>query len=294
MNAKNLLLKRETALMVNVVLFACALVFLIMLVRGLFPEPIMLDKIEIGEERGSSVGTRSFSEYSVVLEKSPFGIQGERLTALADHSGSEGRIAVNVNYKLIGTIAEGGGRGFAIFLQSDGKQVLYGVGDTIPGLGILEEVDKDSVLIMGTEGKDRLELAEIKSGPIVNTPVRSGAVIKRNREFVRRGAGGSYILNSDMVQESINNPQRLMTDARLFPRYKNGEQEGFILKEVRKGGIYDSLGLKNGDILLRVNEYDITDPEKALQAFTALKGVERLQLDVIRSGAKVTQTYLIR
>jgi len=45
---------------------------------------------------------------------------------------------------------------------------------------------------------------------------------------------------------------------------------------------------------LRINEYDISNPERALQAFTALKGMERVQVDLIRSGSRMTMTYQIK
>jgi general secretion pathway protein C len=86
----------------------------------------------------------------------------------------------------------------------------------------------------------------------------------------------------------------MMTDARLRPNLVNGKEEGFVLSEVRPGGIYHSLGLQDGDVLLRINEYDVSNPEKALQAFTALKGMERVQIDLIRAGSKMTMTYQIK
>ena len=63
---------------------------------------------------------------------------------------------------------------------------------------------------------------------------------------------------------------------------------------MRNGGIYQSLGLQNGDALLRINEYNISNPENALQAFTALRGMDRVQVDIVRDGTKMTLTYQIR
>ncbi len=86
----------------------------------------------------------------------------------------------------------------------------------------------------------------------------------------------------------------MMTDARLKPNVADGKQEGFVLSEVKPGGIYQSLGLQDGDVLLRINDYDISNPERALQAFTALRGLDRVQIDLIRSGSKMTMTYQIK
>jgi len=85
-----------------------------------------------------------------------------------------------------------------------------------------------------------------------------------------------------------------MTDARLLPNTVDGKQQGFSISEIKPNGIYQSLGLQNGDVLLRINDFNISSTESALQAFMALKGMDRVNLDIIRSGNKVTMTYLIR
>jgi general secretion pathway protein C len=97
-----------------------------------------------------------------------------------------------------------------------------------------------------------------------------------------------------MVRKAIENPNQIMTEARLLPYVVEGDVQGFVLSEVKSGGLYDSLGLRNGDVLVRVNDYEISTPESALQAFTALKGMDQVQLDVIRHGSAMTLTYQIR
>jgi general secretion pathway protein C len=86
----------------------------------------------------------------------------------------------------------------------------------------------------------------------------------------------------------------MLTDARLLPNIVNGRQEGFAMSEVRSGGLYHTLGLRNGDVLLRVNDFDISSTESGLQAFTALKGMDRIKLDMLRNGQRMSLTCIIR
>jgi general secretion pathway protein C len=67
-----------------------------------------------------------------------------------------------------------------------------------------------------------------------------------------------------------------------------------MLREVRRNGLYDSLGMQNGDVLLRINSFNISNPENALQAFTALRGMDKVQLDIIRNNNRMTLNYQIR
>jgi len=299
MNIKSFILKREFLFVSNVVLGMTVVVLLLLVMRDFFADPSRVLKgrsIEFNV-RSHSAGTGPLERYSVIMEKNPFGFDAGKLTPLnSRNSSSKATPKVSVRAELVGTIATGGADSFAVLRMADGKQEIYRLREHVPGMGTLEVVEPDRVVIRNGEEPLELRLASIKGRKSGPSPAVNGKRMGRpgHEQFVRKGDDGSYVLNGRMVQESISNPQRLMTDARLFPRYKDGKQEGFVLKEVKRGGLYDQLGLRNGDILLRVNEYDITNPESALQAFTALRGVDRLELDIIRDGKTVTLTYYIK
>ncbi len=112
--------------------------------------------------------------------------------------------------------------------------------------------------------------------------------------FAKKVSERNYILDSRKVQQSLENPEQILTDARLLPNIKNGKQEGFIISEVVNGGLYHSLGLRNGDILLRINGLEISNPEVAIQAMSALRGMNRVGLDIIRNGKNMSMDYQIK
>jgi len=300
---RELILNTRALLAMNIVLSGVILLLVLVIIRDFF-------STQAGRMPSTPAGVDSqiqkrealnLKDFEIILRNNPFGFDGGTLSALGQGGASKQTASVAPSkYKLIGTIAAGEKDSFAIF-SADGKQELYKIKADIPGLGTLARVEPYRVIIKGDrEFEILLDEIKTKQGtsaaeaarPVSRQPFRQSS--PSSDEFIQQTGNGSYNLNAKMVQESIDNPQRLMTDARLVPIYKDGEQEGFRLSEVKQGGIYDSLGLQNGDVLMRINEYNITNPEAALQAFTALRGVERLQLDVMRNGAKVTLTYTIK
>ncbi|RMG03474.1 MAG: hypothetical protein D6726_05560 [Nitrospirae bacterium] len=163
---------------------------------------------------------------------------------------------------------------------------------------MLTSVKNDYVELLRGE-RVRLRLIDIKDVykevKGLTKPIRRETAGKNHGvTWIRKTPEGEYIVDRRRVEEVIENPKNLMTDARLLPVIRNGRQEGFRLWEVKGNGIYHNLGLRNNDILLSVNEFPITDPEAALRAFTALRGADEIVLDIKRNGRKKTLKYLIR
>ena len=170
-------------------------------------------------------------------------------------------------------------------------QELFKIGETVPGIGTLHDIKTDRAVIRNKDQSYEFPMEDIAEETDRQV---SGGHSRISSDFARRIGKGMYIVDQRKVQQAIENPSQMMTDARLRPYIKNGKEEGFMLSEVKPGGIYNSLGLRNGDVLLRINEYDISNPETALQAFTALRGMDRVQIDLVRAGSKMTMTYQIK
>jgi general secretion pathway protein C len=111
---------------------------------------------------------------------------------------------------------------------------------------------------------------------------------------VAPAGAGSYVIDQRALNAALDNIGQAMSDARLLPSQKDGKVEGFRASEVKPNGVFAMVGIKNGDVLLRLNDFPIDSPDKALQSFIALKGQNRLKLDMIRDGRPVTFNYDIR
>jgi len=62
---------------------------------------------------------------------------------------------------------------------------------------------------------------------------------------------------------------------------------------IRRDSLYEKLGLKNGDILLSVNDTSLADPTEALRIFDKLKEEKSIKVDVERNGASKALNYEI-
>jgi type II secretory pathway component PulC len=103
-----------------------------------------------------------------------------------------------------------------------------------------------------------------------------------------------YSIEPAFVDEMLENPTEYAKGARIVPSVKNGKANGFKLYAIRPSSVYSKLGLHNGDTIHSLNDLDIATPDKALEAYSKVKGASRVRLEVTRRGKAVTLTYDIR
>jgi len=229
---------------------------------------------------------KSIQEYEALFQNNPFGIPAG---SLKPNSPGMGQTALS-GIKLVGTISGSPKHGYAVFVGRDGKQSMFKTGESVFGAGELKTVEKYRVFIENSGKLIKIPMVDVMAPGEMESLKGAGAP----SGSVRSLGKGEYIIDQRAVKFAIDNPTQIMTDAKLIPNMVRDKQEGFILREVRKNGIYDSLGMQNGDILLRINNFNISNPENTLQALTALKGMDRVQLDIIRDGSRMTMNYQIR
>ncbi len=279
---------------INGLLILLIFISLLFLVRGVLSSGLREERSgsaegQIPESPGEiQVEGKERFNSAAFVQRNLFGVSGDLRSGQVMPSHQEG-------LKLVGTVVLGRGDGYAFLQDPEGRQTVLRKGDSLAPGEAVARVERDAVEVAGRK-RYRLQLVDIKD--VYKENARRGVRADRkayvSARGIRRAGEGEYIVDRRQVEEAINNPQSLMTDARLQPLIKGGRQEGFVLKEVRRNGIYHTLGLRNNDVLLRINNYPITDPEAALQAFTALRGADEIVLNIKRNGRRKTLRYHIR
>jgi general secretion pathway protein C len=167
------------------------------------------------------------------------------------------------------------------------EERVFRLGDMVFDAGRLVQVNREQAFI-AVNGK-KVELLTPMAPPVA-APAPSA---NPTPGVASMGAGG-FIIDQRALNAALDNIGQAMSDARLLPSQKDGKVEGFRASEVKPNGVFAMVGIKNGDVLLRLNDFPIDSPDKALQSFIALKGQNRLKLDMIRDGRPVTFNYDIR
>lgn len=103
-----------------------------------------------------------------------------------------------------------------------------------------------------------------------------------------------YNIERSVVDDILEKQAELMRYTRLKPVKDGDKVVGLRMSRIRSGTLLDVLGLKNGDQVQSINGFDLTDPQKALEAYGRLRTADRLTLKVTRGGSATTIDYNIQ
>ena len=84
------------------------------------------------------------------------------------------------------------------------------------------------------------------------------------------------------------------TSLRMVPHFDSGGViDGIRIFGVRPGGVPALLGLRDGDVVERVNGIGLAGADDAFAAFESARRTRRLEVDIERDGRSITQIYLV-
>ena len=203
-----------------------------------------------------------------------------------------------------------------------GELTLLGTGGAGPErFGILEDkkADKQLLVRLGDDlaGGEVVEIGwrrlVIRRGPreevfLVPPDVGLDAGSKRSRASrvkraskktadssrVRTLGDDRFLISRDEVDHQLENLSTLFTQMRAVPSMKDGATQGFRVFAIRRDSLFQQLGLRNNDVVQRINGVELTDPTRAMGLFEELKNETRLSVDVLRGGKPRTLSYEIR
>lgn len=125
-------------------------------------------------------------------------------------------------------------------------------------------------------------------------PAPGGGVAEDIKKGIQKVGPNEYNVDRGVVDKILENQAELMRQARIVPEQENGKVVGIRLFGVRPDTLLGTLGLENGDRLQTINGFDMTSPEKALEAYARLRTADHLTITVNRKGQDTNMDYNIK
>lgn len=200
--------------------------------------------------------------------------------------------------RLWGTAVGDSDRAFAIIEDLGTRtQGLYHKGDVIlPGVTLIE-VHWDRAVISRNGRRETLTLPTTPptSVPLPTVTAAAEPTTTQEQDSIRQVAQDSFHIDRLEVDRAMNNLNELFTQARAVPYSSpDGATQGFRLFSIKPQSLVDRIGLKNGDIVQRVNGVEISDPSTAFGLLQELQGHSQVRVEVMRNHQPLTLSYEIQ
>jgi general secretion pathway protein C len=111
---------------------------------------------------------------------------------------------------------------------------------------------------------------------------------------VKKVSESEYEIPKAEIDNVLGNLNVIATQARIVPSFQNGKANGFKLFSIRPDSLYSKIGIHNGDVVQKINGYEMNSPDKALEIYSKLKDASNITVDIVRGGKTQTLSYNIR
>lgn len=214
---------------------------------------------------------------------------------------------------------------FATLAGSDGKSVLRRQGDDFNGqsvffIGDLRPEERraserrdvwDRVWLKGGSGRCQMKVGgnvTIKGGA---TPAASSAAPPASAAGTKAKPSGNKVpaeiaakihkvsatefnVERSVVDQILENQADLMRSARIVPEKEGDKVVGIRMFGIRPDSLLGTLGLENGDRLSAINGFEMSDPQKALEAYSKLRTADHLTVAINRQGKPMNIDFNIK
>jgi general secretion pathway protein C len=222
--------------------------------------------------------------FSPLVERNLFA-SSEQITQEIKEEGIENLEPTSLKIALLGTVVGSEQDSFAIIEEKVGKnQALYKLGDSIQG-AVVKGILRGKV-ILTVQGRDKILTIEEEAAS------RRTSEVARPAEPIKQGE--SIAIQRSEVEESLENVHQLLSQARVRPHFSEGKPDGLAIASIKRGSIFEKLGLKNGDIVKGLDGNEIKSPDDVLQMYKKLTLGSEVAIEIERAGEKQILNYTFR
>jgi general secretion pathway protein C len=229
------------------------------------------------------------TEYKTIIDRNLFKMdlgKEEKPKQVAVESLKQTELKV----KLWGTVTGNDGKTFAVIEQAKGReQNLYKAGDTLQD-AVIKLILREKV-VLHVNGKDEiLEMEKIQSQG--SAPRRRASVRAPTRQ--RAPVQKNIVLKRSQFEGELEDPEALVKQVQIRPHFTDGKPDGIMLTGIKPRSIFRRMGLRNGDIIIGVDEDAVQSADDAVKFYQNIGSGEATSIRIKRRGRVQTLNYKIQ
>jgi general secretion pathway protein C len=168
---------------------------------------------------------------------------------------------------------------------------VYAIGDRYQSARIYS-VEQKRVLIDNNGSNEYIDDAAAAAPNLGMNPMPQPGAPSPD-SGVKQLSENQYVVAKSEINNALTNLSDLATKARIVPSFKNGVANGFKLFSIVPDSLYAKIGVQNGDVIRRINGYEMNSPDKALEIYQKLRDASRIEIEIERRGETLRKSYSI-
>jgi general secretion pathway protein C len=215
---------------------------------------------------------RSWAEREIILTRNLFHSSTEA-PALTDAQIQEELEKSRLPVTLLGTFASSDPNLSRATLQDKEKNetLVVGIGDLIKNAATVQRIERRRVVLTENGAPRELTIGE-EEGPQPS--------IQRARPIAARRANANppaepriqsgVAVSRDEIDKSMRDPTQLLSQARVLPKFEQGQMVGLQVNGIKPGSLFQEIGIQEGDVITQFNGIAINSPDQSARIFQEL------------------------
>jgi len=244
-------------------------------------------------------GLQPLEQYAVVSERNLFGGSGKEQEGGSGDAVNLDQIPLavkNLGLKLVGTVFTGVPAESLAFIEdlSGRKQEAYREGDRVKQV-LVKKILRQSVIINTGKRDEMLAMEEVEeAGGKPGAPAPSARYQPPRPPTAAPPPSGSTPLPREEVESSLSDLNQLMQQVRVRPYMEANKPAGFLVSDIKPGSIFAKMGLRNGDVVQKINDQNISSPEQAIELYQGLMEGGAVALEIKRGQKSEKINYEVQ
>ncbi len=184
-------------------------------------------------------------------------------------------------YKLVATSVGA----LRLALLTSGSEVyVVREGESLNG-SVVKRIEKDLIILSTRGGEVIIKFPQPTAPDGSNRSVSTPSPIKRE--------GSTVVVSRRELERLTSDPGIMFNQVRLVPYIQNGRTKGFKFEWIQPNSLLAKAGLKPGDILIAINNMQITSGEDAFRILQVLRNETSFKISIIRGGREMDLTLRV-
>ncbi|NNL86467.1 MAG: hypothetical protein HKP27_12480 [Myxococcales bacterium] len=241
-------------------------------------------------------GKKNWQDRQVILTRNLFNAKGLAPTQLSAAEVEENYAKSKLPLRLLGTVASSRQEDAwaAVEDTEQREHLVVRLKDRLKGRAEVIRIDPRRIVLLNAGRKEELSLDSEDDQPRRRRGGRTASRQQRPRARASRvvnsqrpsavapfaGAGQVRGPTGASAADIVNNPAALLSQARIVPKYENGEMVGMELSAIKPGSVFEAMGMQEGDTIRELNGIPVTDQSGSSQALAEMASSKSITVTV--------------